>query len=64
MLVSYLEETKLVTNELPKYFNGSKCKLIMELLKRYMDSGFIFWALKLKFENFKTCLIICIYQLN
>ena len=40
--VGYLEETKLFTNELPKYFNGSKCQLIMELLKRYMDDGFIF----------------------
>ena len=28
----------------------------MELLKHYMDDGFIFWPLKLNFENFKTCL--------
>ena len=26
----------------------------MELLKRYMEDGFIFWPLN--FENFKTCL--------
>ena len=54
--VGYLEETKLFTNELPKYFNESECKLFMELLKRYMDDGFIFWTLRLNFENFKTCL--------
>ena len=29
----------------------------MELLKRYMDDGFIFWPLKLNFQNFRTCLI-------
>ena len=28
----------------------------MELLKHYMDDGFIFWPLKLNLENFKTCL--------
>ena len=29
----------------------------MELLKRYMDDGFIFWPSKLNFENFKIYLI-------
>ena len=29
----------------------------MELLKCYMDEGFIFWPLKLNFQNFRTCLI-------
>ena len=62
LTVGYLEETKLFTNELPKYFNESECKLLIELLKRYMDDGFIFWPLKLNFENFKTCL--CTHQLN
>ena len=28
----------------------------MELSKSYMNDGFIFWSLKLNFENFKTCL--------
>ena len=37
-----LEETKLFINKLPKYFNESECKLIMELLKRYMDDGLCF----------------------
>ena len=27
------KETKLFTNKLPKYFNESECKLIMDLLK-------------------------------
>ena len=52
LTVGYLEETKIFTNELPKYFKESECKLIMELLKRYMDDDFIFWQLKLSFENF------------
>ena len=56
LAVGYLEETKLLTYELRKYFNDNECKLIMELSKRYMDDGFIFWPLKLNFENFKTCL--------
>ena len=56
LTVGYLEKTKLFTNELPKHFNESACKLIMQLLKRYMDDGFIFWQLKLNSENFKTCL--------
>ena len=56
LTVGYLEKTKLFPNELPKYFSESKCKLIIKLLKRYMDDGFIFWPLKLNFENFKTCL--------
>ena len=28
----------------------------MKLSKSYMNDGFIFWPLKLNFENFKTCL--------
>ena len=54
LTVGYLEETKLFAYEVQKYFNESECKLIMELLKRYMDDGFIFWPLKFNFENFKT----------
>ena len=50
--IGYLEEIKLFTNELLKYFNDSECKLIMELLKRYMDDGFIFSSLKLNFKIF------------
>ena len=42
LTVGYLEETKLFINKLPKYFNESESKLSVELLKRYMDDGFIF----------------------
>ena len=28
----------------------------IELVKRYMDDGFIFWSLKLNFDNFKAWL--------
>ena len=56
LTVSYLEESKLFFSELPKYFNERECKLITELLKRYMDDGFIFWPLNWNIENFKTCL--------
>ena len=48
LTVGYIEETKLFTNKLPKYFNESECKLIMELLKRDRNDGFIFWPLKFK----------------
>ena len=37
LTVGYLEETKLHHKKLQKYFNGSERRLIMELLKRYMD---------------------------
>ena len=56
LTVGYLEATKRFTSELQKYINESECKLIMELLKRYMDDGFIFCPLKLYFENSKTYL--------
>ena len=52
----YFEETKIFTKDLPKCFNESECKLIVDLLKLYMDDGFICWPLKSNFENFKTCL--------
>ena len=55
LIVGYLEERKLFTNELPKYFNETECNLTVQLLKRYMDDGFIFSLLKLNFSNFKTC---------
>ena len=33
LTVGFLEDTKLFTNELAKYFSDSKCKLLIELLK-------------------------------
>ena len=56
LTVGDLEETKLFTKELLNYLNQSDSKLIMELLKHYMDDDFIFWPSKLNFQNFKTCL--------
>ena len=61
LTAGYLEVARLFINELPKYFNESECKLIMELLKRYMDDGLIFWPLNLNFENVKTFLNIIKY---
>ena len=42
--IGYQEETKLFTQELPKYFSNEECLLIKEFFKRYMDDGFIFWS--------------------
>ena len=61
LTAGYLEVARLFINELPKYFNESECKLIMELLKSYMDDGLIFWPLNLNFENVKTFLNIIKY---
>ena len=58
LTIGYLEKTKLFTQELPKYFNQDECNQIIQLLKRYMDDGFIFWPKTLNFENFKTSLNI------
>ena len=54
--IGYLEETKLFTQQLPKYFNQEECNQTIQLLKRYMDDGFIFRPETLNFENFKTSL--------
>ena len=56
LTIGYLEETKLFTHKLPKCFNQDECNQIIQLLKRYMDDGFIFWPETLNFENFKTSL--------
>ena len=48
LTVAYLEETKLFANKLAKCFNERECKVIMKLLKRPMDDGFIVCPLKLK----------------
>ena len=56
LTIGFLEETKLFASEIQKYFNENDCKIIIELLKRYMDDGFIFWPEHLNFEHFKMCL--------
>ena len=43
LTIGYQEETKLFTQELPKYFFNEECLLIEESFKRYVDDGFIFW---------------------
>ena len=52
----FFKRKKRSNNSLTKYFNESESKLITELLKRYMNEGFILWSLKLTFENLKICL--------
>ena len=42
LTIGYQEETKLFTQELPKYFSNEECLLIKEFFERYMDDGFIF----------------------
>ena len=56
LTIGYQEETKLFTQELPKYFSNEECLLIKELFKRYMDDGFIFWPKHLDFNSFTICL--------
>ena len=46
LTVGYLEETTLFTNELPKYFNESKCKLFFLF--------FFFYIYNLHFFKQKT----------
>ena len=43
LTIGYQEETKLFTQELPKYFSNEECLLIKEFFVRYIDDGFIFW---------------------
>ena len=56
LTIGYQEETKLFTQELPKYFSYEECLLITEFSKRYMDDGFIFWSKHLDFNSFSICL--------
>ena len=54
--IGYQEETKLFTQELPKYFSNDECLLIKEFFKRYMDDGFIFRPKDLNFNSLSICL--------
>ena len=56
LTIRYQEETKLFTQELPKYFSNEEPLLIKEFFKRYMDDGFIFWRKHLDFNSFSICL--------
>ena len=56
LIIVYEEETKLFTQELPKYFSNEECLLIKEFFKRHMDDGYIFWPKHLNFNSFSICL--------
>ena len=60
LTIGYKEETKLLTQELLKYFSNEECLLIKEFFKRYMDDGFIFRPKHLDFSSFQFPQIICI----
>jgi hypothetical protein len=52
LAIGYLEETKLEPIILPQYFTREDCALIMELLLRYIDDGFIPWPTRLNRQSF------------
>ena len=52
LTVGYLEETKLEMTTLPRYFCAEDCKLILHLLLRYIDDGFIPWPKRLNLQHF------------
>ena len=56
LTIGYQEETKLFTQELPKYFSNKACLLIKEFFKSCMDEGFIFWPKHSVFNSFSICL--------
>ena len=56
LTVSYQEETKLFTQELPKYFSNEESLLIKEFFKIYIVDGFIFWPKHLDFNRFSISL--------
>ena len=57
LTIGYQEETKLFTQELPKYFSSEECLLTKEFFKRYMDDGFTFWPKHLDFNSFSNCIL-------
>ena len=52
LAIGFLEETKLERINLPRYFNAEDCALIMYLLLRYIDDGFIPWPKRLNLKHF------------
>ena len=50
LTVGYLEEIKVFTNKLPKYFNENECKLITKLFTLY---GWCFYLLAIKVKLWK-----------
>merc|ERR1739841_251663 len=52
LTVGYLEETKLEITVLPRYFAPDDCTLILKLLLRYIDDGFVPWPRRLDVNKF------------
>ena len=52
LTIGYLEETKLERTILPQYFSIEDCALILRLLLRYIDDGFIPWPRRLNRASF------------
>ena len=50
--IGYLEETRLEPVILPRYFSREDCRLILEILMRYIDDGFITWPKRLNLQHF------------
>ena len=56
LAIGYLEETKLEMTVLPQYFSTEDCALILYLLLRYIDDGFIPWPKRLNLDHFVKAL--------
>ena len=54
--VGYLEETILFLRLLPLHFTLTKCKLIKEIFKHFMDDGFVLWQKNANIDVFKKLL--------
>ena len=56
LIVGYLEGTILFPRLLPLRFTFSECKLIEEILKRFMDDGFVLWPKNADVDVFRELL--------
>ena len=56
LTIGYLEETKLATTVLPRFFPRDDCSLILRLLLRYIDDGFAPWPRRLDLNSFITAI--------
>ena len=52
LTVGFLEETKLERTVLPRYFSPNDYTLILKLLLRYIDDGYITWPRRLNLDSF------------
>ena len=56
LTMGFLEETRLENVVLPRYFSKEHCLLILEILLRYIDDGFIPWPCRLNRSHFQLAL--------